>query len=175
MSWKGEETKEEPVKEYVSTSWRGIPGKSWADAQDDEESDEEIEDEADYGGSEEENTVGSVTKADQATCNAVEHSKYIMFDSGSDEHVCKLDFGGRGQEQESKVKLNAVSGDALKIVGERKVILVLAGTKGPVEVEVIFQVSKNAQKNILSSGKLFRKGFSATMNPKGYSYLTHDR
>ena len=181
MSWKGQGTGgETPVIEYVSSSRRGMPKKtSWADAQ--EEAENEYGEEVDYGDDDEdkESCVSAVTREisslERAACNAVEHSKYIMFDSGSDEHVCKVDFGGRGQEQESKVKLNAVSGDALSILGERKVILVLAGTHGPVEVEVIFQVSKNAQKNILSSGKLFRKGFSTVMNPKGYSYLTHDK
>ena len=96
-----------------------------------------------------------------------------MFDSGSNEHVCKEAFGGRGEEQVSKVKLNAVSGDAPSILGERKVIITLAGRKGPVDLEVIFQVSRNAQKNILSSGKLFRAGFKTIMNPEGQSYLEH--
>ena len=48
----------------------------------------------------------------------------------------------------------------MKILGERKVILELEGMKGPSPIEVVFQVGKNCQKNILSSGKMFRKGFS---------------
>ena len=39
-------------------------------------------------------------------------------------------------------------------------------------METIFQVSKNAQKNILSSGKMFKNGFKAIIDPGGASYLT---
>lgn len=171
--------------EYASSSVRRVPVQHWADVKDDEDNfpgrQKTWEEEVDYGTDEEEEEdkrwVSAVTRevGSLAEDGNKIHEKFIMFDSGSDEHVCKVEFGGKGQEQASTVKLNAVSGDALSILGERKVVLVLAGMEKPVEIEVIFQVSKNAQKNILSSGKLFRKGFSTVMNPKGQSYLTHEK
>eukprot|EP00435_Cladocopium_sp_Y103_P016734 s3384_g4.t1 len=168
----------------VTVSWRGIPGdgkgrKSWADEQ--EELERVKEEEVDYDDDDEDDrdeasvvsAVISMTQQSKRLKASSEHDKYIMYDSGSDEHVCKPDFGGRGQEERSTVKLSAVSGDALAIIGERKVILTLAGKQGPVEVEVIFQVSKNAQKNILSSGKMFKNGFKAIIDPGGTSCLMH--
>ena len=165
------------VTEVVTTSRRGLPKatssrKSWADEQEEEEAYEEVEEEEE----DKESWVSAITRevsSVESNCAAITHSQYIMYDSGSDEHVCKPDFGGYGEEQKSTVKLNAVSGDALAILGERKVILTLAGREGPVEVEVVFQVSKNAQKNILSSGKMFRNGFKSIMDPEGASYLMH--
>ena len=173
----------------MSSSVRGVPKKTWqptkawADLQEEQEHEDDEED----GEQEEiveeqeepkaERWVGAFKEeggSPRSKCAAaVIHDKFIMFDSGSDEQVCKEAFGGRGEEQMSKVKLNAVSGDALSILGERKVIITLAGRKGPVDLEVVFQVSRNAQKNILSSGKLFRAGFKTIMNPEGQSYLEH--
>ena len=43
------------------------------------------------------------------------------------------------------------------------------------EVETVFQVSNNAQKNILSSGKMFKQGFKTVIDPAGASCLMHDR
>lgn len=40
-------------------------------------------------------------------------------------------------------------------------------------METVFQVSKDTQKNILSSGKMFKNGFKAIIDPDGASYLTH--
>lgn len=63
----------------------------------------------------------------------------------------------------------------MKILGERKVILELEGMQGPIPIEVVFQVGKNCQKNILSSGKMFRKGFKSITDPDGASYLYHNK
>ena len=98
-----------------------------------------------------------------------------MDHSRSDEHLCKQDFGGTGDEVQSLVQLNAVSGDALKILGERKVILELEGMRGPIPIEVVFQVGRNCKKNILSSGKMFRKRFKSITDPDGASYLSHNK
>ena len=47
--------------------------------------------------------------------------------------------------------------------------------RGPIPSEVVFQVGKNCQKNILSSGKMFRKGFKSITDPDGASYLSHNK
>ena len=149
----------EPGPSYTSWSVREVPKRTrWADEQ-------EIADQRGWDGAA--SFVGSV--------EGYIHDQYIMYDSGSDEHVCKKDFGGTGDEVQSLVQLNAVSGDALKILGERKVILELEGMQGPIPIEVVFQVGKNCQKNILSSGKMFRKGFKSITDPDGASYLYHNK
>ena len=149
----------EPGPSYTSWSVREVPKRTrWADEQ-------EIADQRGWVGAA--SFVGSV--------EGYVHDQYIMYDSGSDEHVCRKDFGGTGDEVQSLVQLNAVSGDALKILGERKVILELEGMKGPIPIEVVFQVGKNCQKNILSSGKMFRKGFKSITDPDGASYLYHNK
>eukprot|EP00435_Cladocopium_sp_Y103_P033607 s961_g8.t1 len=169
-----EETGATSSTNLVTTSTRGIPRQSWAD-QEDEDEDEWYEEEEEEENDNPDRVVGAlkeVSSVEDARARA-EHEKFIMFDSGSDEHVCTESFGRKGEEQKSRVKLNAVSGDALAILGERKVIITLAGRKGPVDIEVVFQVSRNSQKNILSSGKLFRAGFRTLMDCEGQSYLEH--
>jgi len=54
------------------------------------------------------------------------------------------------------VKLNAVSGDQLTLIGEKQLVLGIEGSNDKVKIQVIFQVARNAKKNILSAGKLFR-------------------
>ena len=161
-------------EEIVTTSRRGMPKAKvqWADTNDESE-DEEDEDEESWRDKRWAAAVIDDAKWAGSISANVNHDEFIMFDSGSDEHVCREAFGGRGEEQKSSVRLSAVSGDALAILGERKVVITLAGRKGPVEVEVVFQVSKNAQKNILSSGKLFKQGFKTIMDPEGDSCLWH--
>ena len=92
-----------------------------------------------------------------------DHKGFIMYNTGSDERVCAMDFGGGGNLVTSQVRLNAVSGDALDIRGERKVALSLVGKGRDMVLDVVFQVSKNATKNILSAGKLYRAGFVVTI------------
>lgn len=136
----------------------------WADTYDDEIPDIGSED----------SWVSAITREGWIGAIAKRGDQFIMYDSGSDEHVCTQDFGGWGAERESSVRLNAVSGDALDIIGEKRILLTLAGKAGPVTIETIFQVSKNARKNILSTGKMFKQGFKAVIDPSRSSYLTHD-
>ena len=110
---------------------------------------------------------------DKTVASISNPEEYIMYDTGSDEHVCTESFGGYGEEVQSSVKLNAVSGDKLDILGERKVLLKFETNKGEIQMEVVFQVSKNATKNILSGGKLFKAGFKSNLNPEGTSNLWH--
>ena len=107
--------------------------------------------------------------------NEDDHKYFVMYDTGSDEHVCTMDFGGGGNLVTSQVRLNAVSGDALDIRGERKVALTLVGKGRDMVLDVVFQVSKNATKNILSAGKLYRAGFVVTIGKDGASTLWHPR
>ena len=125
--------------------------------------------------SEEERWVSGVEKDDPSMAAAVEsrQSDFIMYDTGSDEHVCMEEFAGWGAERSSTVKLNAVSGDQLTLIGEKQLVLGIEGAKDKVKMQVIFQVARNAKKNILSAGKLFRAGFKTGMDPQGRSYLYH--
>ena len=149
----------EPDPNYTTWSVRGVPKRTrWADDNEDEE---------------EHGWVGAASQVGSVEGSI--HEQYIMYNSGSDEHLCKQGFGGTGDEVHSLVQLNAVSGDALKILGERKVILELEGMRGPIPIEVVFQMGKNCQKNILSSGKMFRKGFKSITDPDGASYLSHNK
>ena len=125
--------------------------------------------------SEEERWVSGVEKDDPSMAAAVElrQSDFIMYDTGSDEHVCMEEFAGWGAERSSTVKLNAVSGDQLTLIGEKQLVLGIEGSNDKVKMQVIFQVARNAKKNILSAGKLFRAGFKTGMDPQGRSYLYH--
>ena len=99
---------------------------------------------------------------------------YVMYDTGSDEHVCTVEFAGSMERlQESSVRLNAVSGDPLDILGEVKVKMSMVGVGQNLEMTTIFQVSRNATKNILSGGKLLRAGFQAQIDPHTKSNLWH--
>lgn len=120
------------VAQVVAASRRGMPSSSayreapsssrhreaWADAHDDADFTRDSEEEDDQ-----DSWVSAVCKDPgtmMGSSNAIIHNRFILYDSGSDEHVCAPDFGGRGEEQASSVKLNAVSGDALAIIGERE-------------------------------------------------------
>ena len=125
--------------------------------------------------SEAERWVSGIEDGEPSTTAAVElkQTDFIMYDTGSDEHVCVESFAGWGAERSSTVRLNAVSGDKLTILGEKKVVLSIEGYNKNVQMQVIFQVSKNAKKNILSAGKLFKAGFQTGMDPQGRSFLYH--
>ena len=154
-----------------------------------EEAHERVDESPDYGSSEWSSdsflgwerssgprTVGAVVCAAGrgyvARCED-DHKNFIMYDTGSDEHVCTMDFGGGGNLVASQVRLNAVSGDALDIRGERKVAMTFVGKGRDMVLDVVFQVSKNATKNILSAGKLYRAGFVVTIGKDGASTLWH--
>eukprot|EP00434_Breviolum_minutum_P036168 symbB.v1.2.032038.t1/scaffold3793.1/size50245/2 len=84
--------------------------------------------------SEEERWVSGVEKDDPSMAAAVEsrQSDFIMYDTGSDEHVCMEEFAGWGAERSSTVKLNAVSGDQLTLIGEKQLVLGIEGAKDKV-------------------------------------------
>ena len=102
--------------------------------------------------------------------------QYVMYDTGSDEHVCTEAFARAvGPLRPSLLNLRAVSGEALNILGEATMILTLMGVNGQaVQVETIFQVSRNATKNILSGGKLYKAGFLAVIKPGEKTFLWHE-
>ena len=115
-------------REVVTTSWRGPQDKeTWADVQEDAEDDEEHEEtedrtevkeeEADYGC--DKTWIGAISlvnsSVEKSKTSSAIHDQFIMYDSGSDEHVCKAEFGGRGEERKSTIKLSAVSGQALNM------------------------------------------------------------
>ena len=160
-----DEADEAPPTSVTSWSVKAIPAgrsessqsKSWADW------------------SEAERWVSGIEDGEPSTAAAVElkQTDFIMYDTGSDEHVCVESFAGWGAERSSTVRLNAVSGDRLTILGEKKVVLSIEGYNNNVQMQVIFQVSKNAKKNILSAGKLFKAGFQTGMDPQGRSFLYH--
>ena len=101
---------------------------------------------------------------------------FIMYDTGSDEHVCTEAFArASGPLRPSHLNLRAVSGEPLSIMGEAVLTLTLLGKAGrAVQVEVTFQVSRNATKNILSGGKLYKAGFLAVIKPGAESCLWHE-
>lgn len=105
--------------------------------------------------SEEERWVSGVEKDDPSMAAAVElrQTDFIMYDTGSDEHVCMEEFAGWSAERSSTVKLNAVSGDQLTLIGEKKIVLGIEGFNSKVNMQGIFQVARNAKKNILSAGE----------------------
>ena len=148
-----------PRDEYPT--WPRQRMQRWSDA---EESDEWSEHHGWVAAVEKDGSVGSLE----------DNEIFVMYDTGSDEHVCTLQFaGGLDKIRQSQVRLNAVSGDALDIIGEVKMKLQLQGIQQTLEIEVVFQVSKNATKNILSGGKLFKAGFQAQLSAERKSNVWH--
>ena len=144
----------------------------WSEVEDDGEGeDDQTWPAADHSG-----WIGAVTWR-EAAVNSInqEDEIFVMYDTGSDEHVCMPSFGGEGFEEESIIKLNAVSGNKLQIIGERKISVALEGNRGNVTIDAVFQVSRNSTKNILSGGKLYKAGFEAKINPEGNSMLWHEK
>ena len=95
-------------------------------------------------------------------CAAVGSTGSLLLDSGSDEHLCTPkfdDFIPTGPDR-SPLKLKDVQQNVFMLVGPTG--------KDAMEATAAFRVAE-VRDNILSLGKLVRKGFSFTLGPCGCS------
>eukprot|EP00435_Cladocopium_sp_Y103_P027470 s353_g6.t1 len=102
------------------------------------------------------------------------HVKYLLWDSGSDEHLCRNEFGGDMFTEASNKQLLGISGISLGKLGLKRVRYKILGESGKhVNAETVFAVSDRASKDVLSVGKMAESGFAADLtNPKS-PFLSH--
>ena len=97
-------------------------------------------------------------------------NRFSPLDSGSDEHLCTPKFADLipTSPDRSPLKLKDVQQNDLVITGQRTVPMLVGPTGGKhaMEATATFRVAE-VRDNILSLGKLIRKGFSFNLGPCG--------
>lgn len=89
--------------------------------------------------------------------------KFLLWDSGSDEHLCRPQFGGEAHNRPCGAKLMGISGVCLGELGEKRVRYKIIAEAGfHVHAETKFKVSRNASKDVLSAGKCVRPDLQQT-------------
>ena len=100
--------------------------------------------------------------------------KYLLWDSGSDEHLCQPVFGGDQHTEECRAELLGISGKSLGKLGKKRVSYKIVGENGNfLNAITEFKVSQQASKDVLSAGKMSKNGFVADMRNKFKPYLSH--
>lgn len=118
--------------------------------------------------------VMAVRNVGFAETNVTDKVQYVLWDSGSDEHLCRREFGGDLHTRASGVRLMGISGDCLGQLGSKRVRYKILGEDDWfVQSETRFQVSNVASKNVLSAGKMCRAGFVADMRDPQNPFLQH--
>ena len=96
----------------------------------------------------------------------------LLLDSGSDEHLCTPKFAELipTSRDRGPLKVKDVQQNDLVISGQKKVPMLVGPTGGKhaMEATVTFRVAE-VRDNIMSLGKLVRKGFSFNLGPHGCS------
>ena len=97
-------------------------------------------------------------------CAAVGSTGSLLLDSGGDEHLCTP------RALTAALKLKDAQQNDLAISGQKTVAMLVGPTGGKqaMEATATFRVAE-VRDNILSLGKLVRKGFSFTLGPRGCS------
>ena len=105
-------------------------------------------------------------------CALVGSTGSLLLDSGSDEHLCTSKFADLIPTSPDRrpLKLKDVQQNDLAISGQKTVPMLVGPTGGKhaMEATATFRVAE-VRDNILSLGKLVRKGFSFTLGPCGCS------
>ena len=105
-------------------------------------------------------------------CAVVGSPGSLLLDSGSDEHMCTSKFADLipTSRDGSPLKLKDVQQNDLMISGQQTVPMLVGPTGGKhaIEATATFRVAE-VRDNILSLGKLVRKGFSFNLGPCGCS------
>eukprot|EP00435_Cladocopium_sp_Y103_P020520 s28_g5.t1 len=100
--------------------------------------------------------------------------KFLLWDSGSDEHLCRPQFGGDAHTRPCGAKLMGISGTCLGELGEKRVRYKIVAEAGfYVHAETRFKVSQNASKDVLSAGKMCQAGFAADFRELERPCLVH--
>lgn len=100
--------------------------------------------------------------------------KFLLWDSGSDEHLCRRSFGGDHYMVKTDKKLLGISGVSLGELGAKRVKYKIVGERGEVlNAETEFLVSDSASKDALSVGKMAAQGFAADLRDPKKPFLTH--
>ena len=114
----------------------------------------------------------SVGCAVTSLCAVVGSTGSLLLDSGSDEHLCTPKFADLipTSPDRSPLKLKDVYQNDLVISGQKTVHMLVGPTSGKhaMEATATFRVAE-MRDNILSLGKLVRKGFSFNLGPRGCS------
>ena len=105
-------------------------------------------------------------------CAVVGSTGSLLLDSGSDEHLCTLKFADLipTSRDRSPLKVKDVQQNELVISGQKTVPMLVGPTGGKhaMEATATFRVAE-VRDNILSLGKLVRKGFRFNLGPGGCS------
>ena len=105
-------------------------------------------------------------------CAAAGSTGSLLLESGSDEHLCTPKFADLipTSRDRSRLKLKDVQQNDLVIACQKKVPMLVrpTGGKHAMEATATFRVAE-VRDNILSMGKLVRKGFSFNLGPGGCS------
>ena len=95
----------------------------------------------------------------------------ILFDSGSDEHICGLGFAPMAPTKSSTnlVTMRDAQGNIIPHTHQRDVSIKMQSDCGEIPGEATFEVA-DVPGAILSAGKLIQKGFRAVLDASG-SYI----
>ena len=87
-----------------------------------------------------------------------EEFKYLLWDSGSDEHLCRPSCGGDKFTTKSDAQLLGISGQSLGQLGRKRVYFKIIGENHQyLNMITEFKVSENASKDVVSVGKMSRR------------------
>ena len=103
-----------------------------------------------------------------------EEFKYLLCASGSDEHLCRPSFGGDKYTMKSDAQLLGISGQSLGQLGRKRVYFKIIGENHQyLNVITKFKVSENASKDVVSVGKMSKRGFTADLTDRFRPFLSH--
>ena len=138
---------------------------NWADAGEAHDIEDEYQDQRWV------NVINEVSSVEQWESSRV---KYLLWDSGSDEHLCNRSFGGDLHTVSCNKTLRGISGVSLGRLGRKRVAYRVLGAHGRfLQAETDFLVTDNASKNVLSAGKMRASGFVPNMDDPKNPHLRH--
>ena len=101
-----------------------------------------------------------------------EEFKYLLWDS--DGHLCRPSFGGDKYTTKSDAQLLGISGQSLGQLGRKRVYFKIIGENHQyLNVITEFKVSENASKDVVSVGKMSKRGFTADLTDRFRPFLSH--
>ena len=112
-------------------------------------------------------------EVDGEVCGADDYgSRYVMLDSGADEHCCDRKFGLETQLSSSKAKLRDIQKHEIKLDGERRNIPMLLGSgKNSIAAAATMQVG-GFSRNLFSVGRLYDQGLDIVLSHENGCYIT---
>eukprot|EP00974_Lingulodinium_polyedra_P117288 11162685-Lingulodinium_polyedra.AAC.1 len=110
----------------------------------------------------------ALARRDVASVHAERKRRAILIDSGSDEHVCRIDFGPCRSSTPGDTEaspLYDIQGKPMAVSDTRRVAFKLATEdRSLAKAEAEFKAGNSFGKNVLSMGKLIRQGYELSLS-----------